>query len=136
MTLCKLKNLSPFILCDLIKLQTLRERFSLLNISGNLKSYLLSLNLSLMNSYSRKYYESADTKFRVTIDSGLQFFKLSPDYNLHFQPVETPVATILELKYNQRHDDMAESISSYFPFRMTKSSKYVNGIQKIYQLDM
>ena len=65
--------LSPFILSDLIKVQTLRERFSILNISENLKSYLLSLNLSLMNSYSRKYYESADTKFRVTIDSGLQF---------------------------------------------------------------
>jgi hypothetical protein len=120
--------LSPFILCDLVKLQTLRERFSLLNISGNLKSYLLSLNLSLMNSYCRKYYVSADTKFRVTIDSGLQFFKLTPDSILHFQPVETPEITILELKYNQRHDDLGESVSSYLPFRLTKSSKYVSGL--------
>lgn len=124
--------LSPFILSDLIKVQTLRERFSILNISENLKSYLLSLNLSLMNSYSRKYYESVDTKFRVTIDSGLQFFKLSPDNNLHLQSLETPGVTILELKYNQRHDDLGESVSSYFPFRMTKSSKYVSGLNQFY----
>lgn len=124
--------LSPLILSDFIKVQTLRERFSKLNISENLKNYLLSLDLSLMNSYSRKYYESFDSKFRVTIDSGLQFFKLSPNNNLLFQSIETPSTTILELKYNLQHDDLGESVSSYFPFRMTKSSKYVSGLSQFF----
>jgi len=124
--------LSSFILCDFFKLQTLREKFSLLNISGNLKSYLLSLNLSLMNSYCRKYYVSADTKFRITIDSGLHFLKLPRDNILHFQSEEAPGVTILELKYNQRYDDQGESISRYLPFRLTKSSKYVSGLNQFF----
>jgi hypothetical protein len=39
--------------------------------------------------------------------------------------------TILELKYSDKDDDEARYITNYFPFRMTKSSKYVSGIEKI-----
>ena len=81
-----------------------------------------------MNFYNREYYESFDTNFRATIDYGLHFFKLSPENNYQFQSLELPGTTILELKYNQQHDDMVERVSNYFPFRMTKSSKYVSGM--------
>ena len=111
-------SLAPFSFHDSLKLQTLREHFTELKISDNLKSYLLSLNLSLMNSYNREYYESVDTNFRATIDYGLHFFKLSPENNYQFQSLEIPGTTILELKYNQQHDDMVERVSNYFPFHL------------------
>ena len=38
----------------------------------------------------------------------------------------------MELKYNKKHDVNAHKISSHFPYRVTKSSKYVNGINSMY----
>ena len=39
---------------------------------------------------------------------------------------------VLELKYNQEYDSFAEKITNAFPFRMTKSSKYVAAIDQLY----
>ncbi len=39
---------------------------------------------------------------------------------------------ILELKYNQDMDNGANYIVNCFPFRLTKSSKYVSGIESLY----
>ena len=38
---------------------------------------------------------------------------------------------ILELKYDQIHDDNVELITNNLPFRLTKSSKYVSGIDYV-----
>jgi hypothetical protein len=38
---------------------------------------------------------------------------------------------IVELKYAAGDDDDARSITSAFPFRPTKSSKYVTGVQRL-----
>ena len=39
--------------------------------------------------------------------------------------------SILELKYGHAKDDEASEITKHFPFRLTKSSKYVLGISKL-----
>ena len=43
-------------------------------------------------------------------------------------------SVILELKYDQENDQEAQDITTIFPFRITKNSKYVTGVQKIFQL--
>ena len=43
-------------------------------------------------------------------------------------------SVILELKYQEEYDEEANSIINQFPFRLSKSSKYVNGIQQLNQL--
>ncbi|NPA45408.1 MAG: hypothetical protein GXO49_07735, partial [Chlorobi bacterium] len=45
-------------------------------------------------------------------------------------------SVVLELKYNQENNDKASAISSQFPFRMTKNSKYVNGIECFNQVSL
>ena len=84
---------------------------------------------TLLNSYSRKYYLSCDGKFRITLDDNQLF------YNLHEQKSPKNRTTdnesiIIELKYSQDEDSRSNYITSRLPFRVTKSSKYVTGVQK------
>ena len=44
---------------------------------------------------------------------------------------EERYSKVFELKYEPEHDEEARRISSWFPFRMTRSSKYVTGLQLV-----
>ena len=86
---------------------------------------------SLVNRYVREYFISADKKFRITIDNEQAFYGIKNKYNSFLNKFVDFDNTILELKYDKGHDSEASIISSQFQFRMTKSSKYVNGMSKI-----
>ncbi len=93
-----------------------------------------SLIPSLLNRYSRKYYQSFDKKFRITIDNKQSFYQINGKRNSFLDHHIDHNSVILELKYNQDYDKEVNYITSEFPFRLTKSSKYVNGIQQISQM--
>ena len=42
-------------------------------------------------------------------------------------------AVIVELKYDQQYDPAATKISREFPFRLSKHSKYVQGVMLTYR---
>jgi hypothetical protein len=87
----------------------------------------LSFQPSLINSYQRSYYTTGNGDFRMTIDWQLQYF--SPMYSLGFSKyLISDESTILELKYDESKAEMADEILQYIPFRHTKSSKYVTGM--------
>ncbi len=83
----------------------------------------------LLNSYKRSYYGTRDGKFRVTIDWHLRYFSLMFAQRFTRYTVEDFNATVLELKYDRDLDDYTDRITQFFPFRQTKSSKYVTGVQ-------
>ena len=84
---------------------------------------------TLYNSYSRRYFISADSNFRLTIDQRQTF--QSPNNNF-FHAIEFKSnALIMELKYHHSLDYLANSLTQFFPFRISKNSKYVNGINMI-----
>ena len=95
------------------------------------KLKLQNLKPVILVSYNRRYFQSADKKFRLTIDRDLTFYKVENN-KINWQTDLQINATILELKYDQEDDQEADQISSFFPFRMTKSSKYVLGMAKLY----
>ncbi len=104
---------------------------NLFKVSG-LPEYVLEelngLKPSLLNNYRRRYYRSADHKFRFTIDFDLKYFDFSQN-TLSLRSGKRDLQnTILELKYHQDDDEEAKEVSQYIPFRLSKSSKYVNGI--------
>ena len=37
----------------------------------------------------------------------------------------------MEVKYDVQHDDVSSQVTNYFPFSVSKNSKYVNGIEYI-----
>jgi len=101
------------------------------NIPNEIKTELSFLQPTLVNRYMRSYYQTKDGKFRITIDDALSFFK--PDSSMDYAKINNlDNNVILELKYLQNMDSLANQISSKLPFRLTKSSKYVNGIDSIY----
>ena len=82
---------------------------------------------ALINSYQRSYYGTANGDFRITIDWNLQYFSMLSAqrftrYNIFDE------ATVMELKYEAGLDEKADDILQYIPFRYSKSSKYVKGM--------
>ena len=87
-----------------------------------------TLEPSLLNTYQRTYFLSADKQFRLTLDEELAYYYVDNTSNYFITKITQRENFILELKYLPENDDAAAKISTAFPYRLSKSSKYVNGI--------
>ncbi len=110
------------------KNHTLVELFTASTLPPPIIEDLHPLRPTLLNTYHRSYFLSADGKFRITLDESMAYYRF--DYpRAYFKAVHrTPHDFIVELKYLPSADKLAHKISEKFPFRIDKSSKYVNGI--------
>ncbi len=110
------------------------ERFLKLGTySQQINEVLCRTEPRVMNRYLRQYFVSTDGLFRITVDSNVSFkriFQLCGSQTTN----EMRDVLILEFKYDQESEERAHLITGHFPFRMTKSSKYVAGIQKTYPM--
>jgi len=95
---------------------------------------LKSLKPTLLNRYSRIYFQSIDKRFRITIDNKQEFYSIKNKNNMFLKSIKDFNSVILELKYQEEYDSEANFITNKFPFRLSKSSKYVNGIQQLNQI--
>lgn len=121
--------LRPFVLDQRFTNKLLqKEVFAKSKLPDWLIELLKLSQLSLLNSYKRRYFISADKQHRITLDDDLIFFKIKNRNNLFKEKIADKRNVILELKYKRKDDLKASQITQYFPFRMTKSSKYVQGI--------
>ncbi len=126
-------SLSPFFLDKNFDLGTLHKIFAASNLPDWVMEDIIPLEPHLLNRYTRKYFLSFDKKFRTTIDNQLVYHDISRRNNSYIKRSVNEKDIIVELKYNFKHDDIANSVSGNFPFRMTKSSKYVNGVEQFIQ---
>jgi hypothetical protein len=124
-------QLDKLILDTQFNIESIHRQFNKLEIPDEIKKYLLSLRMVLMNNYSRKYFASNDEKYRLTYDSELQFFSISHYLNSYEKIFKPSSRRVFEIKYDEKMNDNASEISNYFPFRMSKSSKYVFGVDKL-----
>lgn len=97
------------------------------------KEEMRGLVPTLLNRYFRKYFRSADGKYRLTLDVDMTYRKASRLNAFIAAPLKAEEAIIVEMKYSREEDELAPEISNSFPFRMTKNSKYVNGIFALYE---
>jgi len=100
-------------------------------ISARQRLYLDSLGPTLLNRYRRRYFLSADGRFRITVDWDLEFHRIDAHSNRFAERAHCPQRVILELKY-ERDTKGAAEITGRFPFRLSRSSKYVVGIDALY----
>lgn len=100
-------------------------------VPGCIRTWLATFEPALINRYTRQYYLSGDKVFRATIDSEMRFGSLMRKEDMFLTWAEGSKDTVLELKYVPENDLKASEITSVFPFRVTKSSKYVIGIDSI-----
>lgn len=102
------------------------------DLPDSLKLELVSLEFALLNRYWRKYFQSIDGRYRITLDTKLECYYMHGHSNTFLNKSIDLKDPVIELKYAPKEDDGVDQICQYFPFRMTKSSKYVSGIEGLY----
>ena len=85
-----------------------------------------------INRYIREYFISNDGKVRVTIDNEEklwgQIYGVKPNTN----KAETlPEMIVIEFKFYREHQAIANSYIQELPLRVSRHSKYVNGVNTI-----
>ena len=124
--------LVPFDFDENFDYETLKKVFQDSNLPVWALESVLKQRPALVNRYKRTYFMSFDKLFRVTVDEELSYYEINdiaPNNLLNgFQSNDF----VVELKYSINNDSLAVSVGDYLPFRMTKNSKYVNGIGMIY----
>ncbi len=111
--------------------QALAAALDQASLPAGLRLALRHLEPSSLNRYRRRYYLSADRRFRLTIDSDLRFASprgpaIWTDPRAH----ETPTL-ILEIKYAAAHAVQAQAVTNVLPCRLGRCSKYVLGIEAL-----
>ena len=97
----------------------------------NLRTALRHLEPAVVVSYRRHYFESANRAFRLTVDSRLGFLRLQGASGAMTPVPDHPYPVILELKYDPHHADEARRMTEPMPYRLSRSSKYVLGIERL-----
>jgi len=120
--------LNPLTLDSHFTIEVLQNTLEQSAIPPLVKENMKKLSPSLVNQYSRKYFQSACSKYRITLDVDQSFYHITRYMNLFSTKTMDTTNVILELKYNKEFDTEASYITNYFPFRLTKSSKYINGM--------
>lgn len=110
----------------------LMEKVKASDLPAHVKNTLRDQNVVLLNRYYRRYYATRDGRYRVTLDTGLTYYRVERLANRFTHKQTDYRSIVVELKYDMEHDISAFKVSGFFPFRMTKSSKYVQGIERVY----
>ena len=98
------------------------------------ESVRLELSLlepTLLNHYRRRYFVSGDGVYRVTVDTDLGFHRLHRSGNSFLERAPRSPLVVVELKYHREDGEGADRIANAFPFRLSRSSKYVQGIERV-----
>lgn len=84
----------------------------------------------IVNRYVREYFRSAGGECDLTLDACCSFFdqRFSTRPNLE-RRVPAFRGMVIEMKFPVGEEDRVRRIAGAFPFRLTKSSKYVNGVR-------
>ncbi len=95
---------------------------------------LKRLHPTLINTYERRYFLSFCGRYRITVDFNQAFY--NPNYTFLAQSQRKINAIVLELKYAVADDNEARELSQQIKTRLSKNSKYVNGINLLYHNDL
>jgi SPX domain protein involved in polyphosphate accumulation len=87
---------------------------------------------TILNRYLRRYFVSRDETIRVTVDTDQavwdQRFKSMPNYE---QQSHLPDTLVVEFKFAREHRDQASKIIQTMPIRLSRHSKYMNGVRAV-----
>jgi len=129
------KRIYPFVpfrldrrFCDAVYQDLVRQA----DLPETVGAYLRCMEVVLCNRYYRWYFATRDQRFRVTVDTEMAFYQVGRTGNRFIHRHVDHRNVVVELKYNKPEDTSASRVSGHFPFSMTKNSKYVTGIERVY----
>jgi SPX domain protein involved in polyphosphate accumulation len=102
------------------------------DLSESVRLYMCGLNVVLCNRYYRWYFATRDQRFRVTIDTHMAYYQVRKVNNHFMHKYVDHNHVVVEMKYQKPLDVQAGRVAAFFPFSMTKNSKYVTGIEQVY----
>lgn len=85
----------------------------------------------LLVRYKRSYFQSEDKRYRLTLDSGLEYYNLQGSSRAFRGKMVDNNSVIMEIKYKCEDDEDVNSIINRFPFRLSKNSKYITGLNTL-----
>ena len=111
---------------------TFREILSGSDLPQQIRYYLRDLEPVVVNRYYRWYYATTDGRYRVTVDTEMSFYHIEGMKNSFRHRQVNYSNLVVELKYDAQHDSQAGRVAQFFPFTVSKNSKYVEGIERVY----
>ena len=87
----------------------------------------------LYNYYTRKYFISADKRYRITVDKDLFYSRISNNYI--YATSKRDERIIVEIKFDEDSFDDAHLITNVLENRIISNSKYVTGINAVHFYD-
>ncbi|GAB5473194.1 MAG: polyphosphate polymerase domain-containing protein [Maribacter sp.] len=101
---------------------------------GPVHEVLKRLHPTLINTYERRYFLSFCGRYRITVDFNQAFY--NPNYTKLRHSRRKIADVVLELKYTTADDAEARQLSQQIKTRLSKNSKYVNGINLLYHNEL
>ncbi len=116
---------------DLSNLHVIKKVLAASDLPEDVRGKMLGMQAVLVNNYQRQYFVSADKNYRLTFDSDLTYRDFRMFRTQSNQVYKEPGKFVVELKYAEKFDEAASTISNSFPFRLNKNSKFVSGMSFI-----
>lgn len=123
---------APFVLERGFSQRYFQEVLRRCDLPDGVRVRLQGLEVVLFNRYFRWYYASMDGRFRITVDTGMLFCGVANLSSTFIHRQEDRGRVVVELKYGVAHDHCAHRVAAFFPFRVSRNSKYVQGIESVY----
>jgi SPX domain protein involved in polyphosphate accumulation len=128
----RLYPFAPFTLDDRFCHRYYQEILGQTDLPGHVKQVMRELNVVLCNRYYRWYFATRDQRFRVTVDAEMTFYQVKKANNRFVHKYVNHNHVVVEMKYAKPLDVQADRVSGFFPFSVTKNSKYVTGIERVH----
>lgn len=103
--------------------------------SSQVADRMANVQAVVFNRYRRRYYLSADHRFRLTIDTDLGFHDIGARRIGTRTRWRENGISVIELKYAVEDDVFAPDIVGALPFRLGKFSKYLRGVARLTGLE-
>ncbi|MFK5857635.1 MAG: polyphosphate polymerase domain-containing protein [Bacteroidota bacterium] len=126
--------LAPFTIGNKFSGDYIQDIFKQSELPDWVNTVLPMLQPALLNRYHRQYFISFNGNFRLTIDDELTYYGIGTGLN-NFMEKHVSDDVIVELKYDNKHDGIDSAyVTNDLPFRLSKSSKYVNGFEMLHPM--
>ena len=96
-----------------------------------LRALLASAVPALFNRYHRRYWCTADGRYRITVDTALEFHGITGHDLGVLGAWHERRLTVIELKYDVADEGGAHRVTASLPWRIAKVSKYVYGVERL-----
>jgi hypothetical protein len=85
----------------------------------------------LYNRFTREYYETT-AGLRMTVDTGMEYAALPGGSLRALHPIASAMPAVVEVKYSPEQRTEAMEALRHLPFRATRFSKYVVGVDHLF----